>query len=377
MKENRRVRGLFAALVADPGRKLLALVLAVMLWFFINSQITREVLKPLSLLTVGTQQAVGSGLNQLAVVLPTDKVIGVRFLDGDRPIDTVTVHLSGPRYLVDTLNDEALSLVITRFASIDWTSRTSVEFQASDILRGSRALQDVGLELEPSRVRLEVERIDELPIPLSLDVVDLVGDQFAGRLRKDTAEFSPPSARVLGPASSIKQFREQPQRFKAQLKGAPNERQVTAIVELVAPANLGLRLAETPSLSIKVRPEMRVFQLDVPLRIDDQALPRDLWGRYEIADGQLTRPVRVRAGGGLLAELVNVSDDSDKNRLKEWVRAHMRLLVWLPPLEPGAAPPNEPVIEAKLVLRGPVQARVDADEYELDELVSVVLRRKP
>lgn len=378
MKEKRRIRGSFAAMVADPGRKLLALVLAVILWFFINSQITREVKTPLSLVTVGSSQALSAGLNQLAVVLPTDKVVGTRFLDGERQIDTVSVVMKGPRYLVDTVSQDALGLLVTGFAGLgDWNTRTSVEFTAADIQRSSRTLQDVTLELEPSRIRLEVERIDEWAIPLSLEVVDLVGDQLGTRLRKETAEFSPPSARVLGPASSIKQFRDQPQRFKAQLKGSPNERQVTAIVELVAPASLGLRLAETPSLSIKVRTETRVFQVEVPLSIDDQALPVELRGQYQLAANDATRLVRVRAGGDLLSQLVNLGENPDKNRLKEWVQAHLRLLTWIPPLEAGTTPLPELILEAQLVLRGPLQLRAIQDDYGLDEQVSVVLHRKP
>jgi hypothetical protein len=59
--EKRRSRGLLAAIVDDPLRKLIAIGLAVLLWFFIDSRITSEHVRTLPLVTVGAQSLVGEG----------------------------------------------------------------------------------------------------------------------------------------------------------------------------------------------------------------------------------------------------------------------------------------------------------------------------
>ena len=130
--DKRRVRGVFAAIVADPYRKLVAIALAMGLWFFVNNQIVGT-LPPRSVPLVPVASArTGERVlgNRLAVVLPMDRVVGKRFLDGDTPIDDVTIVLSGPRYRIDALENETLDLQVTAFATIDFGTRNDVEFTA-------------------------------------------------------------------------------------------------------------------------------------------------------------------------------------------------------------------------------------------------------
>ena len=380
--EKRRSLGIWASLVADPYRKLAAVALAVGLWFFLNSQITREIERPLKLEAIGPQRVAGTIFNsRLAVQLPTDQVVGHRFLDGDREVTGVKIKLSGPRYRVDALTEEALDLQVTtflKFASSEWANRKSVEFTASEIQRNLTALQGVHVEMEPSRVTLEVELLVDRPLPLSLDQIELLVDESVeSRLRRETVTFSPEAARLLGPASSLAQFPAKGSKpLQARLRQPRNnERQLTAILELTAAPDLGLRLAENPSMTIQVLPVTQIFELDVPLRVDDLALPKELQGLYR--PEAMVQRVRIKAGGELQSKLVLLGDDrnGDKSRQAEWARAHLRLDLWIPPLEAGATYPPELVREARLFLRGPMQASVDRTECELDKPVSILLRR--
>lgn len=371
--DKRRVRGVFAAIVADPYRKLVAIALAMGLWFFVNNQIVGT-LPPRSVPLVPVASArTGERVlgNRLAVVLPMDRVVGKRFLDGDTPIDDVTIVLSGPRYRIDALENETLDLQVTAFATIDFGTRNDVEFTAADIRHG---IQGVTLEMRPARVRLEVERIDTWPVKLSLDNVELQLSDDGGRLRRDTAEFTPDTATILGTAAALAQIRMPgPKPLRARLpKTAGTSRQVTAGVELAAPKELNLQLAETPSVTIQLRPETTVFEFELPLVIDDLALPANQRGLFQ--PERTTQFARIVAGGDLRSTLTSLGENGDKARQQTWANANLRLLVQIPSIEPTSGP--EIVREARLLLLGPLQATVDRSECGLEEPVSVILKKR-
>lgn len=375
MKSDRlRVRWLVGALAADPYRKLIAIVLAVGLWIFINGQIRGETSRTVSLTSDGAMRsAEGNALNRLLVVLPTDRVIGLRFMNGDTEIETAKVVLRGPRFTIEALKDEQLDLQIAGFTGLDWSTRRDIEFTAADIRRDIRALQNVEIELDPPRIRLEVERIDEWPLILSLDVVevDLGDDELGRRLRMDTAEFQPPTARILGPASAIARYRQPgPKPLQARIRRVGTERQVSAALELSAGKELGLRLAEVPTVTFQVLPVTSAFTFELPLVVDDLALEPELRGLYQ--PDQKTRRVRMSAGGQLRLLLGNMTSEA---RRQEWAAANLRLLVVVPRLEAGSEYKPEIVLEARLLLLETSQLTVDRTERLLDEAVSVTLRR--
>lgn len=376
--EKRKPRGLLGMLAADPYRKLGAVALAVGLWFFLNSQITRDLPLRMQLATIGTVENVSAPFNRrIAVVLPTDRVIGKQFYDGDKPIDSVQVTLSGPRYLIDNKEDERLDLRINKFVGNEWSSRNPfVEFTAEDVQRDVRSLQGVRIAFDPPRVRLEVEPIDFTEERVQLDDVELLqlDPEVEQRLRRDTARFSPETIRILGPKSSLAKLSASTAKMlRARFSPASNARETTAALELNAPPELGLRLAERPSLTIQLMPVTKVFQLELPIQVDDLALAPALRGLYR--PEHPTESVGVRAGGALRALLV--SQEASEEKLQEWARTYLRLEVWIEPPGGGADYGPELVREARLRLRGPMQATVEPGDYALDQTLSVRLHRKP
>ncbi|HEU4417285.1 MAG TPA: hypothetical protein VFT55_00025 [Planctomycetota bacterium] len=376
-REKRRPRGIFGAIVADPYRKLAALVLASGLWFFINAQITNSLtFRRIPLVAVGSQRVKAERVASLAVVLPTDLVVLNRFMDADRPIDSVDVVLSGPRRRLDQFKDLLLDLEITKYLALeDWETRTSIEITAGDISL-DRTMDDLHIDLIPPRIRVEVSKIDKHPLPLSIDVIDVQADQLGTRLRRDTASFQPETAWILGRASAIEKFRQRGGRqLRAIVKSVGSEKQVSTGLEIIGGTELGLRFQDTPVVTMEVLPQTAVFELELPIWVYDQALG-ELRGQYQ--PEAPSRIVRVRAGGELRSKLVLLKEDTDKRALPDWVQANMCLLVYIPRPESGASYGLEIDRQARILLLGSMQASVDRTECMLDESVVIkLLRRGP
>jgi hypothetical protein len=377
--DSRRQRSRLPQWFADPYRKLAALALAIGLWFLLDNQVTRDLERTLRLEVKGPQNLVlGTAVSRLAVALPTDQVVGLRFLDGTREIEEVKIRLRGPRYRIEALADSTLDLLVSRYLTLDdWSGRRRLDITSSDIQRNSLSLQDVQIEMEPRYLALEIEKIDDRALPLSLDLVELIyDDQLEPRLRRETASFSPDVARLLGPASSLAQFPAKDSKpLRARLRARTSDRQISSTLELLADPGLGLRLSETPSLTIELRPVTQVFELELQVQVDDLALPVEQQGIYRPQAN--TMRVRIRAGGQLRSTLVSLGEDASKARLTAWAHAFLRLAVFIPPPEGGQVYSNTIVREARLLLRGPLHQIVDRSECELDQTVSVTLVRRP
>ncbi len=371
--DKRRRTGFFAAIVADPWRKALAVTLAVLLWFFIDSRINQTVSRTLPLRTVGAQSAGGIAIDQLAIALPLDRVVGVRFRDGEKEIDKVEILLRGPRFRVAAVAKERLDLLVTAFLGLDWEKSSNIVFTAADLRRDQLRLENLEIELVPPRIRLDVERIASQSVPLTLDVIDVVEEQFTNRLRLDTAEFVPKDAVVLGPAIGIDRWNKRPgKRFRAVMQSG-NDRQATAQLELIDAE--GLRFQTPPLLTMQVVPETTAFDLDLLVLVDDLGLPPEQRGQW--TPEQRSRTVRIAVGGNLRTTLVNFRDSGDKTRLQEWAAAHLRLLVHLQKPEPGTALTPEVDRKARLLVVSRLHETVDRNECLLDETVVVKLRRQP
>jgi len=350
MKEKRR-QSFLGAVVADPWRKLAAVGLAVLLWYFVDSRVNRRIERTLPLAFVGQQQGGASPTGSLAVALPTDRVVGLRFLDGEKPIDRVDVVLSGPRFRVAALESESFDLQVSRFLSIDWTERASAEFTAADLRLDQFVFKDVAVELRPARIRFEVAALASRAVKLSLDNVDVVEGPFAGRWKRETVKP-----------------------FRATLVAGANDRQGSAQIELVDAEAQGLRFATQPLLTVELKPRTASFALEVPVVVDDAALAPELRGKWlpEVP----RRTVRVQAGGDLRSRLVGLQESVDKAQLGDWVDENLRLHVHLQRPAAGAVLGPELDVKARLLLLGPLSATVDRNECLLDEVVVVKLRRQ-
>ena len=365
---------MFALLVAHPWQKLLAIGLAMLFWMFVDARINGTTTRTIPLVTVGTQSVSGEKLERLAVVLPTDRVVGRRFFDGDRELDKVEVVVSGPRFRVDALKDDVLNLQVTKFLSLDWAARTNVDLTADDIRR-DRPLEQLRIELVPPRIRLEVERVEERPFTLTWNLVDVQEGPFADRVRRETCKFAPETAVVLGSANGIETLTNRGGKpFRAVLKGLPNDRQASASLELVDGADLGLRLAAVPVMRVDVLPQTQRVDLELPILVDDLSLPAEARGTYK--PETRTKTVAIRAGGTLRDLLVQQTDDGeagDGKKLADYAAQNLRLMVYV---RPEASLGQEIEREARLLFVGKVYQSIDRTEFSLQDPVVIKLRRQ-
>ncbi len=372
MSDKRR-RGLLAALTADPWRKLLAITLAVVSWFFVDSRITRTIVRTVPLVFVGSQTGAGAAIDRLAFALPTDRVVGLRFLDGDRPIDSVEVAITGPRYRVTEIENGPLDLQVTKFRTLDWSTRKDLEFTAEDLGGDPLLRRELRIALTPPRIRVEVESVAEQRFPLSTATVDIVPGAFENRLQYDSAEFAPDTAVVRGPAVALEPLTKRAGKpFRAVMGAASNDRQVRGQVELVDAPGLVL---EPTVLTMQLRPLTTKIDLELPIVVDDLALPPELRGAYQPETA--TRTVAVLAAGELRAHLGTLRDSSVKGSLEQFVAENMRLVVHVPRQPAGTTPGETIECSARVRVHGQLADQVEPNECLLGETVRVKLKRSP
>jgi hypothetical protein len=133
-----------------------------------------------------------------------------------------------------------------------------------------------------------------------------------------------------------------------------------------------LRFQSVPILTMQLRPLTEPFDLELPIVVDDLALPAELRGRYQ--PEAKTRRVRIVASGALRTSLVAMSDP-DPTRMRDWAAANLRLHIHIPPLDSGVTYIPEIDRQARLMLVGKSVDSVDRNECLLDETVVVKLRR--
>lgn len=375
-------RSLWSALTADPVRKLAAVALGIGLWYFLDRQITdvHEVDMQLGVVAIGEKPS-QDGISELAVSLPTDRVAATGFVDQstNQPVESVKITFRGPKNTIETLRDESLKLTVS-LPNVEWDTVDGADFNARDIATSThRALFDgtVKIDMAPPRIRIHVVRVSEERLQLSPEWIELSfgGDeQLKARIRPETIEFQPKVIKLSGRREAHEAFRarqgERP--LRAVLTARANERRVSAPIQLRPEfRQLGLELGEPCSVSVELRPVMDVYALTLPVLVDDRSLPAELQGQYR--PDTPFKEVRVKVGGALRSRLVGFDDESRRR----WARDHLRLLVWIRPLEDGAAYPQKFPALARLFNPGATGELDNSAEMGLDETVSVDLHREP
>ena len=124
MSTEHRRRKFWEAIVDDRYRKLVAIGLAVLLWWFIDRRITDSWTLPMPLVAGDSEELLKTDRisNQLAVLLPAGgRIVGKRFLAGDKEIRDVRVTFSGPRYRIDALREQArVQLEVMKLLDRTW-----------------------------------------------------------------------------------------------------------------------------------------------------------------------------------------------------------------------------------------------------------------
>tara|TARA_R110002072_G_scaffold46591_10_gene129193 strand:- start:226909 stop:228081 length:1173 start_codon:yes stop_codon:yes gene_type:complete len=390
MSVDRRKRGVWAMIIDDPYRKMVAIGLAVLLWFFIDSRIMDSETFTLPL-TAGDQMRDQDGKrdsSEFVVFLPSG-VIKKHFFDGDAVATTIEVKMSGPRYRIDRLKNDPLRLRVMSLLGRQWNRDSTsegdvvggnqsdvefVEITAADIERDIRH-EDLTIELIPPRIRIEVEVRDTVTVdtilPSMVEFVSKRGDH--SRMRTEKATFSPRGITLVGPAKIVRSLlnRKDKKPFQAELSFGPQDTSATATITVVDGVALEVypdAAGVVPQVTIPLAAVRKTYTLNLPLVVRDKRA--DQSKRYE-ADEKVV-PVSVSFSGSL-GLLMQGRDDDERQK---WATQNLRLEVYLNDLASGVPLGPELQLSPWILLDGPLLHRYPNNEYWLEESLTVTMRAK-
>jgi len=377
-RDRRRKGGFWNLVVDDPYRKLVAIGLAILMWFFIDSRIMDSAVYVLSLEAVDERDLSSGDDDRLSVALPTDRVVKRRFLDGDREIQNVRVTVSGPRFRIDALKEERLNLAVMTFLNREWSRGEgpdvqTVEFTAENIRRDVRVLDEIAIVMDPPRVRLEVGIEDNLVFPVQNEQVQFLAEGFESQLLLDTAQFTPASVKIIGPARSIQKLSEQvkagQQVLRVELDRDGDE--ASGELTIIDGPDLLVKFQQTPSVRVELEPTRKDFTFELPVVVDDLNLKAEDRGRFVPDEPRIGQ--RISFSGRLLVDVDLIETDAERQK---WAEDNLRLVVHLDRPEDGNRFGEVISRPIYLVPIGPLLERADSSEYKIGETRNVTLRRK-
>ena len=321
--------------------------------------------------------------NQLAVLLPDGgRVVGKRFLDGDREIQDVRVTFSGPRYRIDALREQVrVQLEVVKLRDRKWKTGgagaeggslpevdvETVEFTAADIRKSFRR-EDVSIELDPPSVRVEVEIRESISVALTTKNVLFDAGGSQDRLRLEQVNFQPPRMEIVGPAIAMRSLdTENQQVFRADLKVQPGDNQVSVQLKIIEGPERSIYPASTvTTVTIPLEPDRKHYTLTLPLRINDtRKNPATL---YELEEPTLDVDVSFAGALGVTVQLEKPGD------LQGWAARNFRLEVDISSDNEG----EEFVLQPYLIPSGAilVNDKYKHNDYKLHANRTVTVRKK-
>lgn len=367
-------------IVDDPFRKMVAVGLAVLLWFFIQSRIMDSEVFTLSLTTDDQIEMQGATRDSSAfVVFLPSGVAERRFLDGDTRVTTIKVKMTGPRYKIEELKNNPLRLKVMSLLGRQWNREITagdesdleiVPISASDIERDLR-YDNITIELIPSRIRLEVVIQETITIPLSPSRVEFSSND-PDRMRTDNATFNPSSMTLIGPAKALDALQKREKVFRAVFNFLPGDTRTQATLEVIGGQDREVYPEGGPSkasqVTVPLNVERKIYPLILPLVIRDNRL--DKTTNYETDEKSV--PVDVSFAGSLGREM----GGKDVKGRQQWATQNLRLEVYLDELANGAALGQEVQLLPWILLDGRLLDRYPNNEYRLEASTTVTVRAK-
>lgn len=316
--------------LVDPWRKLASLMLAILLWWFLDSQITRtkELVCSLEVVDAINGRESPPGQAVVDVHVPLLEFTPGKFRDPrNRDINSIIVRFSGPSHEIDSINAHEQFYVRNLPKSKD----NFLEFDKS-MIQGPREILPLISEMEPSRVRLDLEPNAKKAITLSYEIVGRKlppgssGDNLQERLDMTQATFRPSSVVLRGTANSLQRI-PQDILFEVDLFDRPPEdfrgTEIRASLSLSPKLTaLGVRSEPAaPIITIPLRPEWEQHQFPVAILIDPSLTPYEPRDFDEVPEQTIT----LRVSGILAAELHGKDDAA----LHEWGRKNLTMLAKL------------------------------------------------
>lgn len=338
-RERRSRRGSFwRGVVADPLRKLLALALAVLLWIFLDSQVSDSKQLDFTLVEdrgdIAADAGSGSDATWLRVRVPRESytIAGFRNVVTQEPIRFVHLTIRGPKNQLAGMT-QAPRLEVTAGTGDINTQAAVFEFDVNDLWSPDSSLTASIVDMEPRRVAVVLERTEGIkvllnPSRLRVDYPDETEfPDFRARLRLEDAEYSDRELMVRGPKAVIDQLTPTDRQvFRIDLSdhGQVLGQSITAPLSLLPEFQGQLRMEPAlVTVRLPLDPRFEQYRVKVPVWVDTLACPEvspsDLeWGR-EVE-------ITLRVSGALAAKLSRMTPDE----LREWAHGEVRVVVRLP-----------------------------------------------
>ena len=322
-----------AALVGDPWRKIASLALAILLWHYLDAQISDRTMRTLDLVPTHEADKPDTSMKSALFVQFDMKTYGVIGFDdprGDNLRTAVQLYLEGSKRLIAMLDENPGFLVriepTTDGAAID--ERNAV-FTSQDLRPIDPRFEELKFRMEPPRIRVRLgENITEpiLLTPARVDQTTLPNaTSFANRIRWEDATFEPASVVLSGPRPLLKPLssREVPLLRFGSGPLVPNGGRLRIALQPL-PQIEGVRIdAASVTMEVPLRTDPRTFRLQhVPVMLYE---PARLRGRYRLRN-ETVDLVEIEAEGTLEARLSAMSPDE----LRDWTRGNALLVARVP-----------------------------------------------
>ena len=338
-RPTRSSRSLLGLIAADPWRKLLALLIAVLLWYWLDRQVTSRKEVQLTPVAVDAsdpkRDSRRTNEGELQVRLPTSQFVITEFRDassGKALEQRVRLDLVGAQYTIDSVEANVAFAVKLDLKAAPEGETFTEQFDVRDLRpldRDLRRLMDKATMTPPS-IEVVIEHVVSEPITLSYKDVTVQNPDptrypnFNARLVLDDVRFEPTSVQVYGPAGAMDRLRKRNKVFLLDLAEGRVEADVASgpLRLIDFPGSSSVRIAGdiVPEATFRLRPRFEEFSLQVPVLLDPAAMPAALRSRYRATTERAE--VNLQASGSLETLLA----DKSPAELAEWAMRQTRLL---------------------------------------------------
>lgn len=321
-------------LFADPVRKLIALALAILLWLFLDSQITDRQRFDFKLIGErSAKETEQSEIHDSHIVVhppPGYRVTGFRdHMMTNAEVAVVEIWFEAPQHqLRNTLASPGL-FVQPRITDINQQTNVYVIDQA-ELRAADPAVIRAVRDMKPRRIDVLLERVDERPIALDKTALKVVYPDskafpdFVERLRLDVALFAPQQITLRGPRSLIGDVARNEPLFVLDLSHLGASIEPKLVVQLVPIPIEKVTIDGGPvTITVPLDPQFEPVQLTVPVLVNSTSrstAPRDDF------EHDPTVKVNLLVSGELAAVLSRLPSESERD---EWAKQNAYVMVRL------------------------------------------------
>jgi len=362
-RTDRRVTSWGSALLSDPYRKLVALALALALWFYLDNQVSATHTLRLDLTNVNQDSSQELDPAQLAVPIAHGLFVVDNYSNADtgETVAEVVLRFKGPKSRIQELQRSHRFAVRARELE---PTVGGFEFSVEDLTARQEYL-DMIESMSPARVRVNLSAVGDKTVTPNLALASFaypsgMDPDVPKRMRTDRAVLSPPNVVLEGPkavldqsnnyAFVVRDLRERGNSLEGQLV-------------LDSTGNTSLRLAQPVLVTIPLEPVRRPYELEIPVLVDDAKLPEEQRGQWRPVHP--TKLTTIQAYGDIEIRYLRGS-----NSRNAFASEHLRLVVTL---EYDDRDKDTATREA--VLMALKLTDINPQEYRLAETITIDLSR--